>query len=216
MMCGCLVLASMLAVSGLGCAVPWEPVSFPSIMLRAKSSLPWPIACARAGWIVVIPSSLTGVRYGLGVLGGLLGVSWRVEGALGRARGGGGVDGRSVWWCLVIQSIPRSIAPGRYHLLGNWTILTAGALQDLKTPGTSQPPKRRRNPNKLANKSADRFFAKTGSQSPGSQSQGPNTPSFRLLSCWSHVVTQIMSHFEKKILSLGLYMVPEQERGSAR
>ena len=63
----------------------------------------------------------------------------------------------------------------------------------------SQPPNRRRNPNKSANKSADRFFAKTGSQSPGSQSQGPNTPSFWLLRCWSHVVTQIMSQFKKKI-----------------
>ena len=27
----------------------------------------------------------------------------------------------------------------------------------------------------------------------------PNTPSFWLLSCWSHVVTQIMSQFSKKI-----------------
>ena len=62
----------------------------------------------------------------------------------------------------------------------------------------AQPPNRPRNPTKSANKSADRFFTKTGSQCPGSQSQAPNTPSFWLLCRWSHVETQNVSQFSKK------------------
>ena len=49
------------------------------------------------------------------------------------------------------------------------------------------------------NKSADRFFSKTGSRCPGSQSQAPNTPSFWLLCSWSHVESQNMYQLSKKI-----------------
>ena len=60
-------------------------------------------------------------------------------------------------------------------------------------------------------------FGKTGSQCPGSQSQGPNTPSFSLLSGWSHVETQNISQFSKKnFSSLSLSMVPELCHGSGR
>ena len=68
------------------------------------------------------------------------------------------------------------------------------------------PPNRRRNPNKSANKSADRFFSKKGSQCPGSQSQAPNTPSLWLLSNWSHVEAQNISQFSENFFSsLGLH-----------
>ena len=57
------------------------------------------------------------------------------------------------------------------------------------------PPKNwRSNPNK----SADRFFGKTGSQCPGSQSQASNTPPLWLLNSCSHVETQNISQFSKK------------------
>ena len=81
---------------------------------------------------------------------------------------------------------------------------------------STQPPNRRRNPNKSANKSADRFFAKTGSQCAGSQSQAPNIPSFGLLCRWSHVETQYILQFSGKKLSLSLYMVPEPNCESFR
>ena len=72
-------------------------------------------------------------------------------------------------------------------------------------------------PPKSANKSADRFFGKTGTQYPGSQSQAPNTPSLWLLSSWSHVETQNICQFSKNIFSsLGFYMVPEQPYGGAQ
>ena len=57
-------------------------------------------------------------------------------------------------------------------------------------------------PTNWRNKSADRFFSKTGSQCPGCQSQAPNTPSFWLLCGWSHVETQNISQFSKKNSSL--------------
>ena len=84
---------------------------------------------------------------------------------------------------------------------------------------TDPPPhNRRRNPNKSANKLADRFFGKTASQCPGSQSQGPITLPFWLLSSWSHVETQNISEFskKKKNSSPGLYMVPDRSYGRAR
>ena len=66
-------------------------------------------------------------------------------------------------------------------------------------PHTTPPhPDRRRNPNKSANKWADRFFGKTGSQCPGSQSQTPNTPSLWLLNTCIYVETQNISQFSKK------------------
>ena len=65
-------------------------------------------------------------------------------------------------------------------------------------PFQPPPTNRRRNPGKLANKLADRFFGKTGSQCPGSQSQAQNTPSLWLLNSWSHVETQNISQFSKK------------------
>ena len=66
------------------------------------------------------------------------------------------------------------------------------------------PQNRRRNPNKSANKSADQFFGKTGSQCPGSQSQAPNTPSLWLLNSCSHVETQNISQFSKKNFRLSV------------
>ena len=61
------------------------------------------------------------------------------------------------------------------------------SVENCSTPPTPQIgeeiPRNRRN------KSADRFFSKTGSQCPGSQSQAPNTPSFWLPCSWSHVET---------------------------
>ena len=63
----------------------------------------------------------------------------------------------------------------------------------LRTTYNPQPAKWRRNPN------PDRFFGKTGSQCPGSQSQAPNAPSFWLLNSWSHVEPKISLNFRKKI-----------------
>ena len=59
------------------------------------------------------------------------------------------------------------------------------AVQGARGMFNPPPPNRRRNPNK----SADRFFGKTGSQCPGSQSQTPNTPSLWLLNSCIHVET---------------------------
>ena len=66
------------------------------------------------------------------------------------------------------------------------------------------PPKSVKKSQQTTNKSADRFFSKTGSQCPGSQSQAPNTPSFWLLNSWSHVETQNISQFSKKNFRLSV------------
>ena len=119
-----------------------------------------------------------------------------------------------VWHCVPKAGV---------HLRTNWvcTLLavTLSVSPGLYTLSTPRPPpkKRQRNPNKSANKSADRFFSKTVSQCPGSQSQAPNTPSLWLLNSWSHVETQNISQFSKQnFLSLGSYMVPELWCGSAQ
>ena len=87
--------------------------------------------------------------------------------------------------------------------------------------GRRTPHSRNRNssinpPPKSANKSADQFFSKTGSQCPTAQSQAPNTPSLWLLCSWRHVETQNISQFSKKFSSLSLHMVPEEWYGSAQ
>ena len=48
-----------------------------------------------------VPSSLTRVGRGLGVLGGLLGALRCVGGGFSGGLGEGGLDGRLAWWWLI-------------------------------------------------------------------------------------------------------------------
>ena len=62
---------------------------------------------------------------------------------------------------------------------------------------TPPPRSGEKNPTFWRNVPASRFFSKRGSQCPGSQSQGPNTPSFWFFCSWSNVETQSSPHFAK-------------------
>ena len=92
------------------------------------------------------------------------------------------------------------------HSMNDWKVCFTPCLASgLGVEPPPPPPQISKEiPTNQRNKSADRFFSKTGSQWSGSQSQAPSTPSFWLL-C-RHVETQNVSIFTKKI-SLGLCIV---------
>ena len=83
--------------------------------------------------------------------------------------------------------------------------LTRMKQRHLNTFQPPPPPRSgEKNPTFRRNVPASRFFSKTGSQCPGSQSQGPNTPPFWLFCSWSYVETQSFPQFAKKNFHLSV------------
>ena len=58
-----------------------------------------------------------------------------------------------------------------------------------------------------------RFFGKVGSQCPGSQSQGPNTPSFWLLSSWSQPKISVDFREKNSHPSVSIWLQPDGMSG---